>query len=164
MPTMARRRRRRRTRLAPIVVGVVAALLGARVVRDAIEPGPWQHVFATREGELGKRTATGLVIAAESRFVALPHRLALYKQVEVRHGTRVLVVPVLDVGPWNTDDAYWRAGARPAAERGVGRYRAPANPAGIDLSDAVFAALGLPDNDWVDWRFVHQGYYALPWL
>jgi hypothetical protein len=38
------------------------------------------------------------------------------------------------------------------------------NTEGIDLSDAVFAALGLPDNDVVDWRFVHRGYVALPRL
>ena len=96
--------------------------------------------------------------------MALPHRAALGKHVEVRYRQRAIVVPVLDVGPWNIDDAYWTTSARPAAERNQGYYRAPSNRAGIDLSDAVFAALGLRDNDWVEWRFVHKGYLVLPWL
>jgi hypothetical protein len=131
---------------------------------SALEPGPWQHVFATREGELGKRTSTGLVITPEAMFVALPHPLALHKHVEVRFRQRAVVVPVLDVGPWNIADDYWTNSRRPAAEHGSGKYRTPSNRAGIDLSDAVFKELGLHDNDWVEWRFVHKGYLALPWL
>jgi hypothetical protein len=96
--------------------------------------------------------------------VPLPHPIALGKHVEVRHGLRAIVVPVMDVGPWNVDDAYWSSSRRPASESGRGKYRTPSNHAGIDLSDAVFAALGLRDNDWVEWRFVHKGYLVLPWL
>jgi hypothetical protein len=121
-------------------------------------------VFATREGELGKRTSTGHVITAASLFVALPHPAALGKQVEVRYGARAVVVPVLDVGPWNVDDDYWARGRRPAAEAARGYYRTPSNRAGIDLSDAVFHALGLRDNDFVEWRFVHKGYLVLPFM
>ena len=165
---MARRRTRTRTPLGQRVLSfaLVACLLVAagRTVQLAIAPGPWQRVLATREGEIGKRTATGFVIAPDSMFVALPHRMALHKHVELRYGTRVLVVPVLDVGPWNIDDDYWTGGGRPASERGRGYFRTPVNRAGIDLSDPVFAALGLADNDVIEWRFVHQGYYALPWL
>jgi hypothetical protein len=97
-------------------------------------------------------------------FVALPHPRALGRTVEVRYRDRAVVVPVLDVGPWNVDDANWEHDGRPASERGRGAYRTPVNTAGIDLSDAVFAALGLPDNDAVDWRFVHRGYVVLPRL
>ena len=61
----------------------------------------------------------------------------------------------------DTNDDYWSSGQRPAAERGRGSYRTPANRAGIDLSDATFATLGLRDNDWVEWRFVHRGYVPL---
>lgn len=142
-------------------VAVAAAVL---TLRAALRPGPWQRVYATREGLVGRRTATGHLITRDSMFVALPHPSALGRRVEIRYGTRVVVVPVLDVGPWNTDDAYWMTGLRPAAERGLGRYRKPTNRAGIDLADAVFEALGLRDNDWVEWRFVHAGYVALPWL
>lgn len=133
-------------------------------VRAALEPGPWQRVLATREGEVGKKTSTGLVIQPESLFVALPHPMALHKHVEIRYGNRTIVAQVLDVGPWNVDDAYWKTSARPASERAHGKYRVPSNHAGIDLSNAVFAALGLSDNDVVDWRFVHKGYLVLPWL
>jgi hypothetical protein len=146
------------------LLGAVLALVATLTIRAALEPGPWQRVFATREGEIGKRTSTGHHITRESLFVALPHPRALGKHVEVRYRQRAIVVPVLDVGPWNVDDDYWAAGRRPAAERSRGYYRAPTNRAGIDLSDAVYAALGLHDNDWVEWRFVHKGYLVLPWL
>jgi hypothetical protein len=159
--TLASRRRRKRT-LMLFAMGLVVVAMVA--IRFAMAPSPWQRVYATREGLIGKRTATGHLIGAESLFVALPHPGALGKHVEIRHGTRAIVAPVLDVGPWNTDDDYWMSGRRPAAERGQGRYRTPTNPAGIDLADAVFQALGLRDNDWVEWRFVHRGYHVLPWL
>ena len=145
--------------LAALATGSVAA-----AVRAALEPGPWQRVLATREGEVGKKTSTGLVIQPDSLFVALPHPMALHKHVEIRYGTLTVVAQVLDVGPWNTDDAYWKTSTRPASERAHGKYRVPSNHAGIDLSDAVYAALGLPDNDVVAWRFVHKGYLVLPWL
>ena len=161
----SRRRAARPSLLGPtIALGLACAGTFGYAIERAMAPGPWQHVYATREGEIGKKTSTGLVIQAGSLFVALPHTMALHKHVELRYGTRVVVVPVLDVGPWNVDDAYWEHARRPASERGVGKYRRPSNTAGIDLSNAVFAQLGLPDNAYVDWRFVHQGYFALPWL
>jgi hypothetical protein len=140
---------------------VVLAGLAAWQLREARRPGPWQRVFATREGLIGGMTSTGHVIQTDSMFVALPHPSALRRLVEVRYRERVVVVPVLDVGPWNIADAYWEREVRPAAEQGRGTYRTPVNRAGIDLSDAVFAALGLPDNDEVQWRFVHRGFIPL---
>jgi hypothetical protein len=142
----------------------VVVALAVWTVHDAREPGPWQHVLATREGMIGDVTSSRTIIRADSMFVALPHPRALGRTVEVRYRDRVIVVPVLDVGPWNVDDEYWEHDARPASERGHGYYRTPVNTAGIDLSNAVFAVLGLPDNDMVDWRFVHRGYVALPHL
>lgn len=153
------RRLRRRASLAGLSVAVVAA--AAWTVHGARQPGHWQHVLATREGMIGGITSSQTIIRPESMFVALPHRRALGRMVEVRYRDRAVVVPVLDVGPWNIDDAYWEHDDRPASERGRGAYRTPVNTAGIDLSDAVFAALGLRDNDVVDWRFVHRGYVAL---
>lgn len=146
------------------MLGAVVIALGVRTVYNARQPGTWQHVLATREGQIGDITSSRTIIRADSRFVALPHRRALGRMVEVRYRDRAVVVPVLDVGPWNVDDAYWERDGRPASERGHGAYRTPVNTAGIDLSDAVFAALGLPDNDVVDWRFVHRDYVALPSL
>jgi hypothetical protein len=156
------RLRFRRVPLA-VLAGVLAVVVVV-TVHEARKPGPWQRVFATREGLVGGRLATGGIIQAGDQFVALPHRSALRRDVEVRYGNRALVVPVLDVGPWNVDDDYWSTGQRPAAERGRGAHRTPANRAGIDLSDATFALLGLRDNDWVEWRFVHRGYIPLPRL
>lgn len=166
---MAARRGRRPGRLARrrAVIALLAAAvlaLGAWTVHSARQPGTWQRVLATREGDIGHMTSTRTVIRPDSMFVALPHPRALGRSVEVRYRDRAMVVPVLDVGPWNVDDAYWERDARPASERGRGAYRTPVNTAGIDLSDAVFAALGLPDNDVVDWRFVHRGYVVLPRL
>jgi hypothetical protein len=153
---------RRRVWIALLAAAVIA--LGAWTVHSARQPGTWQRVLATREGDIGHLTSSRTVIRPDSMFVALPHRRALGRSVEVRYRDRAVVVPVLDVGPWNVDDAYWEGDARPASERGRGAYRTPVNTAGIDLSDAVFAALGLPDNDVVDWRFVHRGYVVLPRL
>src|SRR6266540_890794 len=157
-----RRLRRSRLRLGGLIV--VLAVVATSAVREALRPGPWQRVFATREGPTGGRTATGDVIQSGDLFVALPDRSALRRDVEIRYRDRVAVVPVRDVGPWNVDDDYWSRGERPAAEQGRGTFRKPANPAGIDLSDATFARLGLGDNDYVEWRFVHRGYVPLPRL
>jgi hypothetical protein len=147
-----------------IAGGAACAILLGIAVYQARQPGPWQRVLATREGAIGQRTAGGTIIRADSMFVALPHPRALGKLVELRYRTRALVVPVEDVGPWNVRDAYWERGARPAAERGEGTHRTPVNRAGIDLSDAAFAALGMRDNDVIEWRFVHRGFTILPWL
>jgi hypothetical protein len=166
MPRASRRRRssplRRRIQLIGLAVAVIAA--GSWTVYSARQPGDWQRVLATREGDIGHLTSSRTVIRPDSRFVALPHPRALGRMVEVRYRERAIVVPVLDVGPWNIDDAYWERDARPAAERGRGFYRTPSNRAGIDLSDPVFAALGLGDNDVVDWRFVHRNYVVWPRL
>jgi hypothetical protein len=131
---------------------------------DARQPGSWQRVLATREGQIGDITATMMRIRADSRFVALPDPKALGKVVEIRHGDRVVLAEVRDVGPWNIDDPYWEHDARPASERGRGAYRKPVNTAGIDLSDPVFAELGMRDNDVVEWRFVHRDFTILPRL
>src|SRR6185312_6005093 len=130
-----RSRRRGREHLINFGLAAVFAVIATLTIRAAWQPSPWQRVYATREGEIGKRTSTGLVITPSALFVALPHPAALGKHVEVRYGARA-----------------------------VGKYRTPSNRAGIDLSNAVFAALGLHDNDWVEWRFVHQGYLILPTL
>jgi hypothetical protein len=158
------RRRPKHLRLQLVLLGMLATAVVGWSIYSRRQPGSWQHVFATREGMIGSMTSSRTIIHPGDRFVALPHRSALGRDVEIRYRDRVVVVPVLDVGPWNIDDPYWEKDARPASERGHGAYRTPVNQAGIDLSDAVFAELGLPDNDFVDWRFVHRDYVALPVL
>ena len=118
--------------LAAAALAAVLAVVVVWAVGEARKPGPWQRVFATREGLVGGRMASGEIIRPGALFVALPHRSALRRDVEIRYQGRGVVVPVLDVGPWNTDDAYWSDSQRPAAERGRGTFRKPVNPAGID--------------------------------
>ena len=113
-------------------------------------------VKATREGLVGGKTASGWVIDTETLFVALPCIHALHKQVKVTNPANgaSCVATVLDVGPWNTDDfKYVFEGARPLAERGISVSMKGTNNAGIDLSEAVWAALGMEDNTDVEWEF-----------
>jgi hypothetical protein len=115
------------------------------------------RVKATREGLIGQRTASGWKINAVVPFVALPSGLALRQWVQVtnpQNGKSIRAL-VLDVGPWNTtDEAYVFNGARPQAESGVDLTGRPTNGAGIDLGERVWAALGMTDNDEVEWSFV----------
>jgi hypothetical protein len=159
-----RRRHRPPSRWKLVALAAVATGFLIWRIYDARQPGSWQRVLATREGQIGDITATMMRIRADSRFVALPDPKALGKMVEIRHGDRVVLAEVRDVGPWNIDDAYWEHDARPASERGHGAYRKPVNTAGIDLSDPVFAELGMRDNDVVEWRFVHRDFTILPRL
>ncbi|HEY6036591.1 MAG TPA: hypothetical protein VIV58_20070 [Kofleriaceae bacterium] len=159
-----RRRRRPASRWKLVALALVATGFLIWRIEDARQPGSWQRVLATREGQIGDITATMMRIRRDSRFVALPDPKALGRMVEVRHGDRVVIAKVLDVGPWNIDDPYWEHDARPASERGHGAYRTPVNRAGIDLSDPVFADLGMRDNDEVEWRFVHRDFTILPRL
>lgn len=115
------------------------------------------RVKATREGLVGKRTATGYVIEEHVPFVALPSTVALHLWVKVTnpangHSIKALV---LDVGPWNTNDhAYVFDGQRPQAETGVDQYQRVTNGAGIDLGERVWRELGLHDNGDVEWEFL----------
>lgn len=115
-------------------------------------------VKATREGLPGGHTASGYVIDRIVPFVALPCRKALGRFVRVTNPAngRVTLAIVLDVGPWNVNDqAYVFGGARPLAEAGVDvSQNGKTNGAGIDLGEAVWAALGMVDNTHVSWEFV----------
>jgi len=124
----------------------------------------WHEVWATREGLVGKTTASGKVIGAADVFVALPSRSALGKRVCVQYGDKSVFCKVEDVGPWSTKDEYWfRNGTRPAAEQGERlpdsmkkKYGPPKNMSGIDLSDGLWEVLGIPKGQglaYVKWRF-----------
>lgn len=114
-------------------------------------------VKATREGLLGEETASGYHIDAVVAFVALPSHRALQRFVRVTNPAngRSTLAQVLDVGPHFThDDGYVFGAARPAAELGLKEDGTPMNGAGIDLSEAVWATLGMLDNGPVEWTFV----------
>lgn len=104
---------------------------------------------------------TELAAALSCHFPGEPPAL----RVGYRKTGRVVDVPTRDVGPWNTNDRWWETGARPAAEAEYRNKtkaqngRVPTNPAGLDLSPAVWAALGYVGNaqeaqDQVDFDFV----------
>jgi uncharacterized protein (TIGR02594 family) len=82
--------------------------------------------------------------------VALPFRIDDPRpNVAVWKSGRSVICKIVGIGPWNTDDPYWQTGTRPRAEAD-GR----ANGAGIDLTPAVAAAIGLQNKGTVDWEFV----------
>ena len=143
---------------------------------------PTYRIHATREGLVGRRTANGHVIRPRDHFVALPswRSLSSYRgyeyQVRLSFKGRSVVVPVWDVGPWNTHDDYWSVNrqmwrdlprgmpeAQAAYQWGYnggrdefGRY--PNLPNGIDIADGTFwDSLGMVGWDWVDVTFLWEG-------
>jgi len=142
---------------------------------------PTFKVFATREGLVGHRTANGHRIRARDRFVALPSWSVLASnggsefQVRVTYRGRSAVLPVWDVGPWNTHDDYWSAkrryadlpAGRPMAHaayhdgynRGRDEFgRRVRMPNGIDIADGAFwDDLGMKQSDWVEVTFLWMG-------
>lgn len=170
----------------PVVRAIDLTATPAKRPRIALADRPMlgYRVFATREGLVGGTTANGHVIAEDDLFVALPSRRALAARdtgeysVRVCTATRCAYAPVWDVGPWNTRDDYWNPpdvredwrelpqgipqaqvahlegfnGGRDQFDREV------LNPAGVDLSDAVFLdALKMPDNGWVQVDYLWTG-------
>jgi N-acetylmuramoyl-L-alanine amidase len=104
-----------------------------------------------------------------SYYVALPWTVPDPRpKVRVTRGDRSFEASVADKGPWTTmDEAYVMdptGKVRPVAEtcydngdplpHGPHAGEVPGNPAGIDLSPALFKALGMTDNGPVDWEFV----------
>ncbi|WP_051914739.1 SH3 domain-containing protein [Thermorudis peleae] len=140
------------------------------------------RVYAHREGLIGSTTANGHTIQPTDIFVALPCACALASngggefKVLITYNGRAIVAPVWDVGPWNVDDNYWDPPtvrrwkdlpqgvpeAMAAYYQGYnngqdGSGRKVASPAGIDISDAAFYALGMTDSDWVTVTFLWVG-------
>lgn len=115
------------------------------------------RVRATREGLVGKPTATGYIIDRCVPFVALPSTRALYRAVMIANPAngKSCEAMVLDVGPFNEhDDDYVFDGARPIAESGQSVSGKGTNGAGIDLGEKVWNLLGMTDNGPVDWEFL----------
>lgn len=115
------------------------------------------RVKATREGLVGKRTASGYVLDYAVAACALPSSHALFKPVFIRNTLNGLwtLALCLDVGPWNVgDDAYVFGHARPQAERGIDLQGRKTNGAGIDLSEKTWFELRMADNGVVEWQFI----------
>ena len=101
---------------------------------------------------------------------ALPYRFPDAKRNKVRgfNGGKSIVMEIVDVGPWNWTDPYWKTGARPRSEsQRRNRQKAddgliPTNDAGIDLTPAAGRALGIDGVGKIDWEFVTAGIEAEP--
>jgi hypothetical protein len=157
----------------------VRATSAAGAARQAT--APTYRIFATREGLVGRTTANGHVIQPRDRFVALPSWSALAPKgtdkyaVRLTYNGRSVVVPVWDVGPWNTKDDYWNPSRR-YADLPVGRPMAHAayfddynggrdesgrkvrDPNGIDIADGTFwDDLGMGRSDYVLVTFLWLG-------
>jgi hypothetical protein len=84
--------------------------------------------------------------------VALPARFnGPRPDVRVFNAGRSVVCKIVDVGPWNKNDPYWKTGTRPAAES-----QSRTNGAGIDLTPAAARAIGIDGKGKVDWEFADQ--------
>jgi hypothetical protein len=143
---------------------------------------PTYRIYATREGLVGHRTANGHIIQPRDRFVALPNWGVLASrggneyQVRITYKGRSTVVPVWDVGPWNTRDDYWGPTRQTYPDLPVGLPMAQAAyqdgynggrdefgrrvglPNGIDIADGTFwDDLGMYDHDWVEVSFLWLG-------
>lgn len=147
---------------------------------------PTFTIFATREGLVGRRTANGHRIQPRDRFVALPSWSVLSSlggnefQVRVTYRDQSVVLPVWDVGPWNTRDDYWSPKrrysdlpvgmpmAQAAYQKGYNDGRDEFGrrirmPNGIDIADGAFwDDLGMREADWVEVTFLWLGDDMVP--
>jgi hypothetical protein len=155
---------------AALVFSLVVQTTEVSAQEQVAAASPTVRLWATREGLVGRTTASGHVITENDHFVALPSRKALNKSVIVSYRGKTVTTTVLDIGPWNRDDAWWEVGAArgqfqdlprfvpevwAAFENGYnggrdGTGRFVTFPAMVDLGDGVYADLGLQQADWVD--------------
>jgi hypothetical protein len=94
--------------------------------------------------------------------VALPYHFPGERRlVRVFANGKSVVAHIVDVGPWNDSpgDQYWIGTGRPLSETQFAQRltaqngRVPTNDAGIDLTPALAAALGIDGKGKVDWEF-----------
>lgn len=165
-----------------IVIILAVPVTAAPAEHETRQIAPTYRIFATREGLVGKQTANGHIIQPRDQFVALPswRVLSSYRgyefQVRLTYGGRTTVVPVWDVGPWNTNDDYWSPNRQNYRDLPVGLPMAQAAylngynggrdefgrrinaPNGIDIADGTFwDSLGMSRNDWVEVTFLWLG-------
>ena len=91
-----------------------------------------------------------LYVALPDRFEGERPQVRIYNRATGASAT----AGIEDVGPWNIDDPYWDKGTRPQAESGTDMTGRETNGAGIDLSPALAAQLGIDGMGEVDWEFV----------
>lgn len=184
MVTIKTRRARKQYLGVLVVLGMLLSMLHVASAQETEQAPPDSggatfRVFGHREGLVGYTTANGHVIQPNDFFVALPCYCALSSkggnefQVRLEYNGTSLVVPVWDVGPWNVEDNYWDPPSErtwsdlpqglPQAEAAYnngynggldGWGRTVQSPAGIDIGDGAFHALGMTGSDWVNVTFL----------
>jgi N-acetylmuramoyl-L-alanine amidase len=97
-------------------------------------------------------TDSELGVALPDRFEGERPRVLVWNP----ENDKEVVCNIVDVGPWNTDDPYWRTGSRPQAESGTDMSGRQTNGAGIDLTPGAARTLGIEGKGLVDWRFVEE--------
>jgi hypothetical protein len=155
---------------AALLLSLVVQTTEVSAQEQVAAAAPTVRLWATREGLVGRTTASGHLITDNDHFVALPSRKALNKTVIVSYRGKTVTAPVLDLGPWNRDDAWWEVGAARGLFQDLPRFvpevwaafengynggrdangRFVTFPAMIDVGDGVYADLGLQQADWVD--------------
>lgn len=120
-------------------------------------PGKQTNIIATYFG--GQKSAYGGPIIDTSPGVALPYRFTGTKprvRVTGKTSGQSVDCDIVDIGPWNINDPYWKTGARPQAESGTDLMTPPrkTNRAGIDLTLAAAQAIGVDGKGMVDWEFI----------
>jgi hypothetical protein len=166
----------RRASLLVTLLALLGPSAGPALAVDAPPQHPTVRLYATREGLVGRPTASGHVIQNNDHFVALPSKSALGKTVTLSYKGKTTQAPVLDVGPWNRDDAWWDSGPSRGQFKDLPRWmpqvwaawnngynngrdgtgRFVTFPAMIDLADGVYSDLGMTTADWID--------VTLPWV
>jgi D-alanyl-D-alanine carboxypeptidase len=94
--------------------------------------------------------------------VALPFRFRGPRpKTIVSANGKTITCQIVDIGPWNTNDPYWMTSTRPQAETGTD-MSGRTNGAGIDLTPAAAAAIGLNGKGQVAWFFDSTGAEPMP--
>lgn len=89
------------------------------------------------------RGATELAAALPYHFPGTPPTIRVFAN------SKTVDVPIEDVGPYNTHDVYWDGSGHPLAESQYANQtraqdgRIPSQPSGLDLTPAVYKALGF---------------------
>ena len=141
-----------------------AAAAGVKPTTAALAVQHFSGITATVFGGSSDQETSaydGHVISDSELGVALPARFppGARPKVQVWNQGRSVACDIVDVGPWNTDDPYWKTGGRPEAESGVSRGRLT-NRAGIDLTPAAARAIGIDGEGKVDWEFLDAAVVA----
>jgi hypothetical protein len=145
-----------------IAASIALSLSGRTMVPDRNDPVPSNQtdivasVFGGEDDYNVSAYDESKVLNDTDLYIALPDRFeGTRPSVIVRNNAtgKFATAAIEDVGPWNIDDPYWLTGERPQAETGTDETGRTTNGAGIDLSPALAAALGIDGMGKVDWKF-----------